>query len=55
MGREDCVMTTFFNGKLMCDYYDFGWAQCHEVINCPDGLDEDDDIDEDPFGIEEEE
>ena len=41
MGRETCQMVTLFNGEFYCDYRDFGFTKCHEMLKCPDNLDED--------------
>jgi hypothetical protein len=43
MGREDCQMCHYplINKEAIrcCDYFDYAFRACHEIENCPDGLD----------------
>ena len=43
MGREYCNMSEELLGETYCGFYDFGYAKCHEVKTCPEGLDDNED------------
>lgn len=40
MNRDYCTMYSWLMGKKYCDFYDFGVFECHQVAECPEGLDE---------------
>ena len=46
MGRENCNMCSVHMGKIFCDYYDAFCRECSEVEVCPDGLDDDEELDD---------
>lgn len=41
MGREYCQMCEVHRGKIFCSYYDVFTHECHEINDCPEGLDDD--------------
>lgn len=41
MDRDNCGNSHYLGGEVFCGYYDFGYYRCSEVVECPEGLDED--------------
>ena len=40
-GREDCQMCHYLpNMGRFCDYFDYGFRKCEDILICPDGLDD---------------
>jgi len=47
MGRENCTRCYILDGKMVCDFCDYGCMQCGNIKTCPDGLDEEEEYEED--------
>jgi len=43
MGRENCSMTDHLGGEIYCGYYDVFFMKCNDCLECPEGLDDEDD------------
>ena len=47
MDRLNCPMINMCGKTAYCDYYDFMYQKCSDVINCPEDLDDDEGSEED--------
>lgn len=41
MDRCDCSMCNVVDGIGYCDYYDFMYQKCADVLDCPEDMDDD--------------